>query len=189
MRSEADDLIQYRYNCSLMDGTLLYTSDQYDSLSITTLGANNVILGLEEGLRGMCVGERREVVIPPHFGHGENEAGGVPKSAVLFFELELVELQKGVPEGYMFVWVGDGPDPLFPAMDLDGNKQVPLEEFSVFIRLQVQGGKGRLRPGIDADSIIKDMFDNQDRNKDGKIVEDELTVTEDDVSKQARDEL
>lgn len=55
-------------------------------------------------------------------------ARGVPRSAVLFFELELVELQKGVPEGYMFVWVGDGPDPLFPAMDLDGDKQVPLEE-------------------------------------------------------------
>lgn len=108
---------------------------------------------------------------------------------MLFFELELVELQKGVPEGYMFVWVGDGPDPLFPAMDLDGDKQVPLEEFSLFIRLQVQGGKGRLRPGIDVDSIIKDMFDNQDRNKDGKIVEDELTVTEDKGSKQARDEL
>lgn len=24
--SDADDLIQYRYNCSLMDGTLLYSS-------------------------------------------------------------------------------------------------------------------------------------------------------------------
>lgn len=24
--SEADDLIEYRYNCSLMDGTLLYSS-------------------------------------------------------------------------------------------------------------------------------------------------------------------
>lgn len=58
----------------------------------------------------------------------ESPAGVVPKSAVLFFELELMELQKGVPEGYMFVWVGDGPDPLFPAMDLDGDKQVPLEE-------------------------------------------------------------
>ncbi len=55
-------------------------------------------------------------------------AGGVPRSAVLFFELELVELQKGVPEGYMFVWLGDGPDPLFPAMDLNGDKEVPLEE-------------------------------------------------------------
>lgn len=26
MTSGADDLIQYRYNCSLMDGTLLYSS-------------------------------------------------------------------------------------------------------------------------------------------------------------------
>lgn len=26
MKSETDDLIQYRYNCSLMDGTLLYSS-------------------------------------------------------------------------------------------------------------------------------------------------------------------
>lgn len=26
MTSEADDWIQYRYNCSLMDGTLLYSS-------------------------------------------------------------------------------------------------------------------------------------------------------------------
>nr|XP_019949853.1 PREDICTED: peptidyl-prolyl cis-trans isomerase FKBP10-like [Paralichthys olivaceus] len=172
--TETDDLIQYRYNCSLMDGTLLYSSDQYDSPSTTTLGASKVILGLEEGLSGMCVGERREVVIPPHWGHGEDGAGGVPRSAVLFFELELVELQKGVPEGYMFVWLGDGPDPLFPAMDLNGDKEVPLEEFTSFIMIQVKEGKGRLRPGVDTASIIKDMFNNQDRNSDGKIVEDEL---------------
>lgn len=40
--------------------------------------------------------------------------------------------------------------------------------------LQVKEGKGRLRPGVDADRVIKNMFDNQDRNRDGKIVEDEL---------------
>ncbi|KAM6913849.1 peptidyl-prolyl cis-trans isomerase FKBP10-like [Lycodopsis pacificus] len=184
--SEADDLIQYRYNCSLMDGTLLYSSDQFDAPSITTLGADKVIPGLERGLGGMCVGERREVVVPPHWGHGEDGAGEVPRSAVLFFELELVELKKGVPEGYMFVWLGDGPDPLFPAMDLNGDKEVPLEEFSAFIVLQVEEGKGRLRPGVDANGIFKDMFNNQDRNKDGKIVEGEL----DDEPEQARrDEL
>lgn len=61
-------------------------------------------------------------------------AGGVPRSAVLVFELELVELQKGVPEGYMFVWLRDGPDPLFPAMDLNGDKEVPLEEVSLTVR-------------------------------------------------------
>ncbi|XP_026217479.1 peptidyl-prolyl cis-trans isomerase FKBP10 [Anabas testudineus] len=188
--SEADDYIQYSYNCSLMDGTLLYSSDQYDSSSTTTLGANKVIVGLEEGLSGMCVGERREVVIPPHWGHGENGAGEVPGSAVLFFELELLELQKGVPEGYMFVWLGDGPDPLFPAMDLNSDKEVPQEEFSSFIMTEISQGRGRLRPGVDAHSIIKDMFNNQDRNKDGKITEDELTLKDDEETKQARrDEL
>ncbi|KAA8585367.1 hypothetical protein FQN60_004061 [Etheostoma spectabile] len=188
--SETNDLIQYRYNCSMMDGTLLYSSDHYDSPSITTLGANKVILGLEKGLSGMCVGERREVVVPPHWGHGENGAGEVPRSAVLFFELELVELQKGVPEGYMFVWLGDSPDPLFPAMDLNGDKEVPLEEFSAFIMLQVKEGKGRLLPGFDADSIIKDMFNNQDHNEDGKIVENELKLKVDDQSEPVkRDEL
>ncbi|KAK5884646.1 hypothetical protein CesoFtcFv8_018445 [Champsocephalus esox] len=174
--SEADDLIQYRYNCSLMDGTLLYSSDQFDSPSITTLGANMVIPGLEEGLRGMCVGERREVVAPPHWGHGEKGAGDVPGSAVLFFELELQKLQKGIPEGFMFVWLGDSPDPLFSAMDLNGDKEVPLEEFSAFIMLQVKEAKGRLRPGFDAGTIIQDMFNNQDLNKDGKIIEDELKL-------------
>lgn len=57
-----------------------------------------------------------------------SSAGEVPRSAVLFFELELVDLQKGVPEGYVFVWLEDDPDPLFPAMDLNGDKVVPLEE-------------------------------------------------------------
>ncbi|XP_056143308.1 peptidyl-prolyl cis-trans isomerase FKBP10 isoform X2 [Lampris incognitus] len=130
MTSEADDLIQYRYNCSMMDGTLLYSSDHYHSPAVATLGANTVIQGLDEGLKGMCVGERREVTVPPHLGHGENGAKDVPSNAVLFFELELLELQKGVPEGYMFVWLEDTPNDLFPTMDLNGDKKVPLEEFS-----------------------------------------------------------
>ncbi|XP_074552809.1 peptidyl-prolyl cis-trans isomerase FKBP10-like [Halichoeres trimaculatus] len=188
LTSEADDLIQYHYNCSLMDGTLLYSSDP-NSPSVTTLGAYKVISGLEEGLSGMCVGERREVIVPPHWGHGESGAGGVPGSAVLFFELELVELQKGVPDGFMFVWLDDGPDPLFPAMDINGDKEVPLEEFSAFIMLQVKEGRGRLRPGFNADTIIEDMFNNQDRNKDGKIVEDELKPQDSQAEQVTRDEL
>lgn len=55
---------------------------------------------------------------------------------------------------------------------------------------QVSEEKGRLRPGVDADSIIRDMFNNQDRNKDGKIIEDELKLKEDEEPEQARrDEL
>ncbi|KAM9780611.1 peptidyl-prolyl cis-trans isomerase FKBP10-like [Neosynchiropus ocellatus] len=184
--SEADDLIQYRYNCSLMDGTLLYSSDHSEAPSITTLGADQVIHGLEQGLSGMCVGERREVVVPPHFAHGENGAGSVPSNAVLLFQLELIDLQKGVPPGFMFVWLEDSPEPLFPSMDLNNDRVVPLQEFSDFIMLQVKEGKGRLRPGVDAGSIIADMFNNQDRNGDGYISPDEVDVQTD---AQGRDEL
>lgn len=35
------------------------------------LGSDKVIDGLDEGLRGMCVGEKRVITVPPHLGHGE----------------------------------------------------------------------------------------------------------------------
>uniref|UniRef100_A0A8C7P0S5 peptidylprolyl isomerase n=1 Tax=Oncorhynchus mykiss TaxID=8022 RepID=A0A8C7P0S5_ONCMY len=174
------DYIRYHYNGTFQDGSGFDTSYQRNT--------NKVIEGLDEGLRGMCVGEKRVVIVPPHLGHGENGAKGVPSSAVLHFELELLDLQKGVPDGYMFVWLGDSPDPLFPAMDLNKDLSVPLEEFTAFINLQVAEGTGRLRPGMDADGIIKDMFNNQDRNSDGKIVAEELKLKVEEDSDKARHE-
>ncbi|XP_062389002.1 peptidyl-prolyl cis-trans isomerase FKBP10 [Sardina pilchardus] len=177
--TEVNDLIQYRYNCSLMDDTLLYTSDSHNLAPRTQLGAGKIIQGLDDGLQGMCVGEKRLVIVPPHLGHGESGAAEVPSSAVLLFELELLELQKGIPDGYLFVWLGDSPDPLFPAMDLNKDLEVPLEEFTEFIQSQITEGKGRMRPGIDGEVVIKDMFVNQDRNKDGKITAEELKLKSD----------
>lgn len=55
--------------------------------------------------------------------------------------------------------------------------------------LQVKDGRGRLRPGFNADTIIEDMFNNQDRNKDGKIVEDELKPEDTESEQMRRDEL
>lgn len=57
-------------------------------------------------------------------------ATGVPGSAVLVFELELVNLEKGVPPGYLFVWLGDSPAELFDSLDINKNKEVPQEEVS-----------------------------------------------------------
>ena len=54
--------------------------------------------------------------------------------------------------------------------------------------LQVKDGKGRLRPAMDADQIIKDMFKNQDRNGDGKIVPDELKLKVEEDSEKAKHE-
>lgn len=43
----------------------------YEHLQDAVLGSDKVIDGLDEGLRGMCVGEKRVITVPPHLGHGE----------------------------------------------------------------------------------------------------------------------
>ncbi|MGH0122005.1 UNVERIFIED_CONTAM: hypothetical protein FKN15_000546 [Acipenser sinensis] len=143
--TRANDLIKYHYNCSMLDGTHLFSSNDYENPQVVVLGANKVIDGLDAGLQGMCVGERRVVIVPPHLGHGEKGARGVPGSAVLRFEVELVDFEEGVPDGYLFVWLTDLPENLFEEMDLNKDGEVPLEEVGAQEQTGVGGGL-RCRP-------------------------------------------
>ncbi|KAL0597755.1 Peptidyl-prolyl cis-trans isomerase FKBP10 [Plecturocebus cupreus] len=183
------DFVRYHYNCSLLDGTQLFTSHDYGAPQEATLGTNKVIEGLDTGLQGMCVGERRQLIVPPHLAHGENGARGVPGSAVLQFEVELVSREDGLPTGYLFVWHEDPPANLFEDMDLNKDGEVPPEEFSTFIKAQVSEGKGRLMPGQDPEKTIGDMFQNQDRNQDGKITVEELKLKSDEDQERVHEEL
>ncbi|XP_068923802.1 peptidyl-prolyl cis-trans isomerase FKBP10 [Petaurus breviceps papuanus] len=187
--SRLGDFVRYHYNCSLLDGTKLFSSHDYGEPQEATLGANKVIEGLNTGLQGMCVGERRQLIIPPHLGHGENGARGVPGSAVLLFEVELVSREEGLPEGYLFVWHGDPPTNLYEDMDLNKDGEIPPEEFSTFIKTQVAEGKGKLMPGQDPEKTIGDMFQNQDRNQDGKITMEELKLKSDEDQERVHEEL
>lgn len=51
-------------------------------------------------------------------------------------------------------------------------------------------GKGRIKPGQTMEAVVADMFQNQDRNKDGVIKANELKlkVDEDVEREQARHE-
>ena len=56
-------------------------------------GAGQVIPGWEEGVVGMREGGRRQLLIPPELGYGEQGAGGViPPNAALIFLVEVVEV-------------------------------------------------------------------------------------------------
>jgi len=58
-----------------------------------SLGAGQVIAGWDQGVQGMKVGGRRELIIPPHLGYGERGAGGVIKGGeTLIFVVDLLEL-------------------------------------------------------------------------------------------------
>lgn len=56
--------------------------------------------------------------------------GEVPGSAVLVFDIELLELVSGLPEGYMFVWNGEVSANLFEEIDQNHDGEVLLEEVS-----------------------------------------------------------
>ncbi len=58
------------------------------------LGSGQVIAGWDQGVQGMKVGGRRQLVIPPHLGYGDRGAGGVIKPGeTLVFVVDLVDVR------------------------------------------------------------------------------------------------
>jgi len=58
------------------------------------LGAGDVIKGWDQGIEGMRVGGKRELIIPPQMGYGEKGyPPSVPRNAILDFEVQLLDVQ------------------------------------------------------------------------------------------------
>jgi len=58
--------------------------------------------------------------------------GEVPGSAVLVFDVEMVDMEEGLPDGYMFVWNNDVSPDLFSEMDKNKDAQVDSTEVYSF---------------------------------------------------------
>ena len=58
------------------------------------LGVGQVIAGWDQGVQGMKVGCRRQLVIPPHLAYGDRGAGGViGPGETLIFVVDLVDVK------------------------------------------------------------------------------------------------
>jgi len=93
---EANDFnkVVVNYTGSLTDGSVFDSSLNPGREPFTfTLGAGSVIKGWDLGVKGMKVGGKRKLTIPPELGYGENGAGSViPPGSTLIFEVDLLEV-------------------------------------------------------------------------------------------------
>jgi FKBP-type peptidyl-prolyl cis-trans isomerase len=75
---------------TLKDGTLIYsTRSKGDPLKFV-LGGNQVIAGVDEGVRGMRVGERRKLIVPPSLSKRSTYPANTPSEATLYYDIELL---------------------------------------------------------------------------------------------------
>ena len=76
------------------------TGEEFDasynrgSAFVFPLGGGRVIAGWDQGVQGMKVGGRRQLVIPPHLGYGDRGAGGAIKPGeTLIFVVDLLAVR------------------------------------------------------------------------------------------------
>jgi FKBP-type peptidyl-prolyl cis-trans isomerase FkpA len=86
--------IGYLYSTSAADhkGTNFASSSVSGPL-VFKVGQGQVIPGMDQGVTGMKVGGRREIIIPPDLAYGAAGNGPVPPNATLLFDVDLVNAQ------------------------------------------------------------------------------------------------
>merc|ERR1712226_38080 len=95
IKSRKGDSLQMHYTGKLESGEEFDSSIPRGEPFKFTLGAGQVIKGWDQGLLGMCEGEKRKLVIPPDMGYGDRGAGEkIPGGATLVFEVELLKIDR-----------------------------------------------------------------------------------------------
>jgi FKBP-type peptidyl-prolyl cis-trans isomerase len=87
------DTVTVHYTGWLTDGVKFDSSVDRDDPFAFVLGAGQVILGWDEGVATMKVGEKARLTIPPEKAYGrDGYPGAIPPNATLIFEVELLSI-------------------------------------------------------------------------------------------------
>jgi len=167
------DMLEMHYTGTLEDGKKFDSSRDRSEPFKFQIGVGQVIKGWEEGVLGMCVGEKRKLIVPPALGYGDQGAGDIiPGGATLHFDVELMGIE-------------EGPTPVnvFKQIDSDGDNALTREEISSYLKQQVEtmqaagGEQGEEAKKMleDQDKLVEEIFSHEDKDKDGLISHEEFS--------------
>merc|ERR1711962_1830854 len=155
-------MLTMHYTGTLEDGSKFDSSVDRNEPFKFQIGVGQVIKGWEEGVLGMCIGEKRRLIVPPELGYGDQGAGEViPGGATLYFDIELLETE-------------EGPQPVnvFKQVDMDNDAALSREELSVYLKQQVEamasaGGEQAQQAQEmlkDQDKLVEEIFSHEDKD-------------------------
>lgn len=84
------DRVRLQYTCSLLDGTLCYSSDINGDLNVT-IGRSDIPSGLDEALRILKTGSEAIIILPSNMAFGlVGDGDRIPARAALIYELKVL---------------------------------------------------------------------------------------------------
>ncbi|XDD44376.1 FKBP-type peptidyl-prolyl cis-trans isomerase [Leptospira sp. WS60.C2] len=84
--------VTVHYVGKLKNGTKFDSSRDRNRPFEFNLGAGEVVKGWDKGIKGMRVGGKRKLIIPPELGYGSKRVGNIPPDSTLIFEVELLKI-------------------------------------------------------------------------------------------------
>merc|ERR1712203_617339 len=92
------DMLEMHYTGTLEDGKKFDSSYDRSEAFKFQIGVGQVIKGWEEGVLGMCIGEKRRLIVPPELGYGAQGAGDIiPGGATLSSTWSLLVPRRAPP--------------------------------------------------------------------------------------------
>lgn len=170
-KSKNNDMLTMHYTGKLVDGTKFDSSHDREQPFTFQLGVGQVIKGWDLGLTKMCVGEKRRLTIPASLAYGDRGAGNViPGGATLVFDVELLNVGDQAPTTNVF-----------KEIDQDQDKQLSRDEVSEYLKKQMaaaegaEGGDDIKQMMSDHEKLVEEIFQHEDKDKNGFISHDEFT--------------
>lgn len=89
------DTVKVRYVGALFSDGSVFDSSWANGMDPAEFPLAKVVPGFAQGIVGMKIGGRREIVIPPDLGYQDQSLPGLPANSTLVFVVDLVETGPG----------------------------------------------------------------------------------------------